>query len=659
MVPSKNALSKLLTIEGTQESYRIPKYQRPYSWGGADWQQLLDDINEDATDSEGHYMGSVICVDVSSGEPGEPRIYELIDGQQRMTTLSCLLVAVWGKLNAICMAATKSEEEGGSDLDEDDILDIKMTMDSVRRKVVRERRYQREETLPRLPAGDSIADDFFVGRHKRTDFYCRLLPSTQDLNREDYIYALADIGLLPLQELPKPRNWGNRRLAKCVHYFAEQLPGEVAALTELVRRINALVFIHIKVDSQSDAFRLFEAINNRGVPLSALDIIKNALLAALERKNRGSIDEAFETWSAMTEQLGSDAGIHESYLRHFYNAFQGEPGCRVARANRATKSTLIHIYEQLIKSDAESLLRNLVERARYYSAITQPEQADLAGTRRAKLMNLAHVEAKPSHQFLLYLLDREAQGKSHAEDVDQIIDLLARYFVRRNLTNVPATNRLDAIFIDLVARCETVLAEQGATLTYGMVRDALLSAPRGDSPASDEELRKALSDHLYEQNAGMARYLLCHFVESRVTKEQAQDLWRRDDKGRYVWTIEHVLPQGTPLKAGWIEMLGQGNADAAHAIQAESVHRLGNLTLSAYNSSLSNAEFPAKQERTTITLAGMPASIGFQNGLLLNTLEHEVDGETYSLANGRFWNERHIAARGEVLVKAMMEDYRL
>lgn len=65
----------------------------------------------------------------------------------------------------------------------------------------------------------------------------------------------------------------------------------------MVRRINALVFIHIKVNSQSDAFRLFEVINNRGVPLSALDIIKNAMLAALKRETTGSIDEAFEMWS--------------------------------------------------------------------------------------------------------------------------------------------------------------------------------------------------------------------------------------------------------------------------------------------------------------------------------------------------------------------------
>lgn len=657
MEPSKQPLSKLLTIEGTHESYRIPKYQRPYSWGTDDWQQLLDDINDDDSQSDGHYMGSVICVDVSSGAPGEPRVFELIDGQQRLTTISCLLVTVWAKLNTIYVAATNAGDD--SDLDEDDLVDIKAIMDDVRRKVVRERRYQKEEKLPGLPPGNTVTNDFFVGRQKRTDFYCRLLPSTQDFNRLDFLYALSKFEVLPHLEMTQPRNWGNRRLAKCLRFLFDQLPDDIAALKLLAQRINGLVFIHIKVDSQSDAFRLFEAINNRGVPLSALDIIKNAMLAALERQNKGSIDEAFETWSAMTELLGSDASVHESYLRHFYNAFQVEPGRRVPRANRATKSTLIHIFEQLIKSDAESLLADLAARAAYYGAITQPEQAALTEIRRSKLVNLGHVEAKPSYQFLLYILDREFRGKCSASDVNKIIDLLARYFVRRNLTGVPATNRLDAIFIDLVAKCEKALSVKKAVLTYSMVRDTILNAPRGDETATDSEFMDALTGHVYWNNPWMARYLLCNYVESRATKEQRIDLWRRDDKDRFVWTIEHVLPQGTPLNSGWIKMLADGDADSAHSIQDDHVHLLGNLTLSAYNSNLSNAVFANKQKKTVLTVAGETASIGYRNGMLLNDVKYKLDRKILSLATTDLWNERHIIARGEVLATALMKDYRL
>ncbi|CAB3790911.1 DUF262 domain-containing protein [Paraburkholderia fynbosensis] len=657
MEPSKQPLSKLLTIEGTQESYRIPKYQRPYSWTADDWQQLLDDINDDANDGDGHYMGSVICVDVSSGAPGEPRIFELIDGQQRLTTISCLLVAVWTKLNEIYTIATDQGDD--SELDEDDRSDLKEIADDIRRKVVREKRYQKEETLPPSPSGGSIANDFFVGRKGRTDYFSRLLPSSQDSNRDDYLYALAHFGILPALDIQQPRNWGNRRVAKCLRYLTDELPDDIATLKLLTQRINSLVFIHIKVASQSDAFRLFEAINNRGVPLSALDIIKNAMLAALERQTPGSIDEAFETWSAMTERLGSETGLHESYLRHFYNAFQFEPGRRVPRANRATKSKLIDIFDQLIKNDAQTLLDDLAARAVFYGAITNPEDANLSASRQQRLINLAHIEARPSYQFLLYLFDRESKGKCSATDVDKVIDLLARFFVRRNLTGVPATNRLDALFVDLIEKSEAVVSHSKAVITYDFVRDAMLNAPRGDAPASDEDLESALKDHLYWYNPSMARYLLCRYAETRMTKEQFVDLWRRDEKGRYVWTIEHVLPQGTPLKKAWAEMLADGDKDEAATIQDEHAHLLGNLTLSAYNSNLSDAAFPDKQKKTTVTVAGEKASIGYQNGMVLNEVAYRHGNRSLCLATTDAWNENHILARGDVLSNAMLKDYRI
>lgn len=658
MEPSKQPLNKLLTIEGTHESYRIPKYQRPYSWGPDDWQQLLDDIQDDSNDIEGHFMGSVICVDVSSGSPGEPRVFEVIDGQQRLTTLSCLLVAVWSKFNEVLTNAISLDDKPV--LDEDDLADLKAVMDDVRRKILRERRYQSDETLPAMPAVSAGgANSFYINRKKRTDYFCRLLPSSQDLNRDDYMFGLWYFNMLPDVIVAKPRNWGNRRIAKCLRYFFEELPNDVFALKTLVRRINALVFIHIKVGSQSDAFRLFEAINNRGVPLSALDIIKNAMLAALERETTGSIDEAFEMWSSMTEQLGPDTAVHESYLRHFYNAFQIEPGRRVPGADRATKSTIIDIFERLIKMNAKGLLADLAKRAAYYGAIMQPENADIDELRRARLVNLSRIEAKPSHQFLLYLLDREAKGQCKPAETNKVIDLVASYFVRRNLTGIPATNRLDALFIDLVARCEKALLTERPSLTFDFVRNAIVQAPRGDNPASDEVMKEALSGYVYWNNPGITRYLLCHYAESRATDEGRVDLWRRTDKGKYVWTIEHILPQGEPLKKGWVDMLADGDAEAASEIQFEYRDMLGNLTLSAYNSNLSDAQFAQKQKKTKVTLAGETAYIGYLNGIALNTLEYKIGRAKLSLASTKEWNDNHIVARGKALTAAIMKAFPL
>lgn len=58
MTPSEKALAQILQIEGNQENYFVPKYQRPYVWKKEQWEDLLRDLEED----EGHFMGSIICV---------------------------------------------------------------------------------------------------------------------------------------------------------------------------------------------------------------------------------------------------------------------------------------------------------------------------------------------------------------------------------------------------------------------------------------------------------------------------------------------------------------------------------------------------------------------------------------------------------------------
>src|SRR5690606_7075306 len=126
--------------------------------------------------------------------------------------------------------------------------------------------------------------------------------------------------------------------------------------------INQLTFVHISVSSQADAFTLFETLNNRGVPLSATDIIKNKMLAEMERQHQVNIDESYDRWQ---EIIGSvpDATDQERFLRHFYNAFRWDPAIRVEGIPRAIKSKIIAIYEKLIKKNAQFTFDRLCEMA--------------------------------------------------------------------------------------------------------------------------------------------------------------------------------------------------------------------------------------------------------------------------------------------------------
>src|SRR5260370_30665790 len=82
--------------EGAREHFHVPKYQREYAWGRKEWEQLLLDIDEN---DPGYFMGSLICVnDNVNPFPGGENVYEVVDGQQRFTTLSLLLMALYVNL---------------------------------------------------------------------------------------------------------------------------------------------------------------------------------------------------------------------------------------------------------------------------------------------------------------------------------------------------------------------------------------------------------------------------------------------------------------------------------------------------------------------------------------------------------------------------------
>lgn len=93
----------------------------------------------------------------------------------------------------------------------------------------------------------------------------------------------------------------------------------------------------------------------------------------------------------------------------------------------------------------------------------------------------------------------------------------------------------------------------------------------------------------------MTRYLLVKLDESHHTREYAPDLWLRNEGDKYVWTVEHVLPQTEHIPSDWIKMIADGDKEKAAAVHEKHVDRLGNLTLSGYNSKLAAAAFDKKQ----------------------------------------------------------------
>ncbi len=171
MTPSEKTLAQILQIEGNQENYFVPKYQRPYVWGRDNWDDLLRDLEEESE----HFMGSIICVprippDIS---PGEKIYYELIDGQQRLTTLSILLSAIYKKLAGCRPDKTAPEEQDDK---------WRQVRASIYKKLISER------TGHLGPAETPIEKD------GKKSFFARILPSSQAHNLDDILAVLHDCG---------------------------------------------------------------------------------------------------------------------------------------------------------------------------------------------------------------------------------------------------------------------------------------------------------------------------------------------------------------------------------------------------------------------------------------------------------------------------------
>lgn len=583
MIKSANQypVHTLLSHEGNV-IYRIPPYQREYSWHTPQWEDLFEDLIE----ADGaHFLGTIITLDQTT-DPLESNILQVIDGQQRLTTLTLLLAAVYSVL-----------KEHSDELDDDTRTDVT----NLSRQLVR-----------------------------RTDKQPRVVPQRQGHNLDDYRKVLEKAGL------PVKGEWRayypSRRIAKCYRYFrtaivklaeSEKITQPAAALRVHEAAMRA-VLVKIEVASHADAFVLFESLNNRGMPLSPVDLIKNHLLAESEKKQVMDVDEAFTHWNEMLTGLGDNYATQERFLRHYYNAFKSEL-TDVPNAPVATKSRLIRISETLLGHELKKVVDDLVHTSKIYGRIYGVVESDKPTSLDRAFKRLLRAQGAPSYVLVLWLMSKQHELELSDVHIEKVVDTLTAFFVRRNLTGYPQTYALDKLFMTTI---EAVDESRGDAVLE------VVSARLRAVSASDEEFRGGLMGRIYEENTDVARYVLTTLAEDAMTKETEVDLWRQEGN-RFVWTIEHILPQGENLPRAWQEMLG--GEEVAAQVQEEHRHKLGNLTMTVYNSNLGNKSFIEKRDRQD----SEGRNIGYRNGLSLNTglatLESwtadDIDERTTALAD--------------------------
>ena len=598
MIKSVNnyPVSQLFDIEAGVV-YAIPRYQREYTWSKAQWESLFDDVQEN---DPGYFLGSIICINQTTDTLAVQRL-EVVDGQQRLTTLSLLFAAVYQSL--------KLHEK---DLDDDQRVELI----NLKRKLIL----------------------------KKGDDQLRVIPQIQNNNQNDYKAVLSNVGAI--SPFDTPAHAGNRKIFRAFRYFQARIEemanggsDRLVSIMAFLDKVSQACLVKIEVASHADAYTLFESLNNRGMPLSAIDLIKNKLLARLETTEPGKVDHYFGVWNKLLDYLGDDYSVQERFFRQYYNAFKdplNAPFRNDADKKKdplgpvATRSNLILIYEKLINQDAKHHLQALRAAGQLY-ALMLSRNADESWTRLDKpLKDLDRIQGAPSYLLMLYLLVRREQLGIDLAQLEEIAQLLVCFFVRRNLTDTPPTRDLTRLFMGTI---DKVVDLSGAAVVKA-IREELVAVS-----ASDEIFRTKLEGAIYEENAGVTRFVLCALAEQGMTKETWVDLWKYEGK-IFVWTIEHIFPQGENIPRSWVTLIADGDAAKAKVLQETHVHKLGNLTISGFNGALGNKSFQEKRDRTD----SGGREVGYKNGLKLNT----------ELATAEKWSVAQIDLRTATMVDQVM-----
>lgn len=572
--------------DGTKEyRYVIPPYQREYSWQRDQWDELFDDIQES---DEGYFLGSMICILKTEDSY---QIIDVVDGQQRLTTLSLLLLAIYKTIKEL----RKNHEE-------------------IKNKISDDRKLSKVWLA---------FNDYFVSDDEEN---IRLLPSIQNFNRDDYNY-LVKTNILDKNDINKPKYFENRRINKAFVYLCKRITDilqnknpsqQLDELLSLHNKISTASVVRIDTEDEASAFILFESINNRGTSLLPMDLIKNSLIASLQKKDNQINDpqRTNEVWQTIIKNINNSKS-QISYLRHFYQAFKpvGNLFNATKGTDKITKTKLIPVYTEAIRNNADEILRNLTDKSEIYKIFIYPDQIkDCPSYEKYtnKLTDLHKLSAIPSYTLLLYLFSQYPD-----KDFSKLLQYLEKWFIIRHLTNIPTANRLDDIFINLV---KTQLKEYDEQKLIDELRKFL---PR------QERIKADLQDkNLYDDNPNLVRYLLIYLEKMHRTAENQTDFWKEKSKKVPIWSVEHIYPQ-TPKDGEW-----DNNCKPL-------LHSLGNLTLSAYNSNLSNRSFNQKAH-----IQENGKDIGLKSG--------NVKINDY-LQNKTEWTAEDIKERGDILIEQFLQ----
>jgi len=384
-------------LDGAKQ-FIVPIFQRDYSWGTKHCLQLWEDVLRVGKDgnAKGHFLGSVVYIAAEDNAAGISR-WLVIDGQQRLTTLSLLLIAFREKL-------MKTREAAGGQLSE------------------------------KLPTPEEVDDYYLQNRHGKGDRKNKL-----SLRRVDQETLAA---LVEKRELPKTVS---ERIEENFEFFTEKLRD---ADLELVHNgIKKLVVVDVSlVRGQDDPQMIFESLNSTGLDLTQADLIRNFVLMRQEADLQTKLYQDY--WQPIEASFGAHYRTDFDTFIRDYLTLALKPS-KQFREDDIYHQFQSYFHKASANQNIEDILAHLKRFSRYYVAFSlgREEEPKLKEAFR-RLRSLVEV-ASPVVLRLYDCFDR-AKSLPHAEFIEAV-ELLESYVFRRSACDMQ-TRSLGQIFASLAYR---------------------------------------------------------------------------------------------------------------------------------------------------------------------------------------------------------------
>jgi uncharacterized protein with ParB-like and HNH nuclease domain len=441
MTPSTTSLSGLL---GNGITYKVPVFQRDYSWKIDNWTDLWEDIKILLDTGKDHYMGAVVLQ-----KTGEKQ-FLVIDGQQRFTTLSLLALAVIKRIQDLIDGGIEPENNAER-------------INELRRGFLGQKD----------PASLHYSSKLFLNENNDPFYQRNLLQLRPPQNERTLIDS-------------------DRLLWQGFDFFYRKL-GELKSnatgaelATFLSRSIgDKTMFIKIEVEDELSAYTLFETLNYRGVDLTVTDLLKNYLFSLITASD---LRIAKDIWKKIATSVGIDK--FPIFLRHFW----------ISRKPLVRQEQLFKTIRNEIKTNEQvfNLLNDLDSYSDIYLALQDPFSNYWQGN-RDRIKRIREMKLFGVKQQLPLLM--AAKDKFSDQEFDKTLKVISIISFRYNVIGSRQANRMDSLFNAVSQKIfsSTLTTAQGV---FNEIKELYISDSDFKNDFSTIEL------YSYGRSKKLARYVL-------------------------------------------------------------------------------------------------------------------------------------------------------